>query len=237
VTEQAAVEQRSRFVFGRRSLRILARKSVILTEVSVVFLRSLVIFRGNATTDPSKSSSARHCSSVILPPDVILSRYSERRHVSHETNLLMVFRQIIAVYCENLAGYVNTLRGQSAYFLVGEPVVRITTNVLQKVRTKQEYLYNSDLSIQCVLWILASLMIVSRRRRLCSAIHLEMCTKCRYWDLYLTDHETGMSVHTTCNKLPPLFSMYTSVSCTLFRETRKRFSHDDVRAFSLDRSV
>jgi hypothetical protein len=130
VTEQAAVERRSRFVFGMRSLRILARKSAVLIDFPWFSSGPLVIFRDNTTAAPSKSSSVRHCSTVILPSDTILSRYSERRHISHEANLLMVFRQIIAVGCENLSGHVNKLCGQSATFWKVKPMVRIINIVL-----------------------------------------------------------------------------------------------------------
>jgi hypothetical protein len=63
-------------------------------------------------------------------------RTSQETHYVSATkpNGLMLFREIIAVYCENHTEHINTLCGQNAkYFITLKQVVRTVTTVLFKV--------------------------------------------------------------------------------------------------------
>jgi hypothetical protein len=55
-----------------------------------------------------------------------------RKHYVSATkpNRLMLFREIIAVYCENHTEHINTLCGQNAVILMLKQVVHMVTTVL-----------------------------------------------------------------------------------------------------------
>jgi hypothetical protein len=56
-------------------------------------------------------------------------------------NWLMLFREIIAVYCENHTQHVNALYGENAELLTLNPVAHIVTTVLSMVNVY----YNSGM--------------------------------------------------------------------------------------------
>jgi hypothetical protein len=59
-------------------------------------------------------------------------RTSQETHYisATEANRLMLFRETVAVYCENHAEHINTLCGQNAECFISKYVVRIATTVL-----------------------------------------------------------------------------------------------------------